>query len=518
MAIVVTLVVSTAGCGSPSPSGDSKTSESTATPAASPQSETAEQSGAQSATQATPESGGEQPTQVQDLGDVELKGLNTPWQGDFDEIASGRRRFIRALVPLSKTLYYLDGPEQHGIAFESLREFERVLGASKGVVKPKVVIIPTTRDRLFPALTEGLGDIAVAGLTITESRGAVVEFSEPTIGNVKHVVVTGPNAPPISSLGDLAGRDVFVRRSSSYYEELVDLNKRFASEGKQPVVIKAADELLEDEDLLEMVDAGIIPITVVKDFQARFLSQLYDRAQVHNEITIGTNGQLAWAMRKNSPGLHKVVNDFIRTHKVGTMFGNVMMKRYLGSVERLKNPTTEEERRKLQTLRAFFEKYGDQYDMDWILMAAQGYQESRLDQSVKSHVGAIGIMQVKPETAGDMGIRDIDKAENNIHAGVKYLRFMIDRYYKDEPMDKLNKGLFALASYNAGPARVRRLRAKTEAIGLNPNVWFRNVEVVASKEIGRETVDYVSNIFKYYTAYKMIALQRQQSSSTSGSR
>ena len=141
-------------------------------------------------------------------------------------------------------------------------------------------------------------------------------------------------------------------------------------------------------------------------------------------------------------------------------------------------------------------------------MAAQGYQESRLDQNLKSHVGAVGVMQVKPETAGDMGIRNIaGSAENNIHAGVKYMRFMMDRYYKDAPMTRLDKGLFSLAWYNAGPARVTRLRKKAEAAGLDPNVWFRNVEVVAARDIGRETCDYVSNIFKYYTAYRVIAEQ-----------
>lgn len=454
-----------------------------------------------------------QPTSILDIGGSDVQQLNKPWTGDYGEIASGKRRYLRALVPMNKTMYFLDGPEQRGIAFESLREFEKVLGdaAGRNAVRPKVVIVPTTRDKMMSALDQGLGDIAVGGLTITESRKEQVDFSEPTITGISQVVVTGPESPSVSTLDDLAGQEVHVRRSSSSFEALTALSKRFVSKGKKPIVIRPADELLEDEDLLEMVDAGIIPITIAKDLTAKFWLQIFDKLNVHNDITLTTDGQLAWAIRQNTPELHKVVNNFVRTHKAGTLFGNTMLKRYMGSAARLKNPATKEEIEKFRRLGVLFRKYGGQYDIDWLLMAAQGYQESRLDQSLKSHVGAVGVMQVKPETAGDMGIRNIDaSAENNIHAGIKYMRFMIDRYYKDAPMTRLDKGLFALASYNAGPARVTRLRKKAEAAGLDPNIWFRNVEVVAARDIGRETCDYVSNIFKYYTAYKVIAFQNER--------
>src|SRR4029450_7928878 len=118
-------------------------------------------------------------------------------------------------------------------------------------------------------------------------------------------------------------------------------------------------------------------------------------------------------------------------------------------------------------------------------------------------------MQIKPATAAESGVPNVNDLDSNIHAGVKYVRFLVDRYYKDEPMDRLNRGLFAFASYNAGPAKVRRMRAKAKEIGLNPNIWFNNVELVAGEVIGRETVDYVSNIYKYYTAYKAINAQRE---------
>jgi membrane-bound lytic murein transglycosylase MltF len=174
----------------------------------------------------------------------------------------------------------------------------------------------------------------------------------------------------------------------------------------------------------------------------------------------------------------------------------------------VRNAAAEAERKKLRAVVKLFETYGDRYDVDYLLMAAQGYQESRLDQSAKSRVGAIGIMQVMPSTGKELAVGDIRQVEPNIHAGVKYFRFMIDQYYKDEPMDQVNKGLMTLASYNAGPGRMRQLRRETARRGLDPNRWFGNVERVVSEKIGRETVQYVANIYKYYVAYRLV-LERE---------
>jgi membrane-bound lytic murein transglycosylase MltF len=237
---------------------------------------------------------------------------------------------------------------------------------------------------------------------------------------------------------------------------------------------------------------------------------------VHADLVVRDRVQAAWAVRKNTPNLQRLVNDFVRTHRVGTMFGNVLLKKYLGTPARLKNPSSRRDAERFRRIAAYLQQYSTQYGLDWLLVAAQGYQESQLDQTRRSAAGAVGVMQIKPETAADpsIGIHGVDEVENNIHAGVKYLRFMADHYFKDAPMDRLNKGLFALASYNAGPARVARLRRTAEAKGLDPNTWFYNVEIVASREIGRETVDYVSNIYKYYTAYKTIAAQRGRDGSS----
>ena len=435
-----------------------------------------------------------------------------PWIGDFDGMA--KRRIIRALVVYSKTFYFLDQGRQRGATYELLKQFEKLINKKlkTKTLKFRVLFIPVRRDQLIPWLIDGRGDIAAANLTITPQRQSQVDFSDPLISGVKELLVTGPAAPPVKSLDDLAGKEIHVRPSSSYYESLMQLNKSFQQTGKPKMNLVAADEAFEDEDLLEMVNAGLIPMIVMDSHKAHFWEQIFDNIKVHPTIAVRNGGEIAWSFRKDSPKLKAVVNEFVKGHKKGTLLGNIILKRYLRDTKYVKNSLSQKELDKFEAMLALFEKYADQYDFDYLMVGAQAYQESGLDQSKRSPAGAIGVMQLLPSTAADpnVGIPDIEKLEKNIHAGTKYLRFIVDRYYKDEPMDDVNRMLFAFASYNAGPARVNDLRKKAAEMGLDPNVWFHNVEVAAAKKIGRETVQYVSNIYKYYIAYRMIVDQMQR--------
>jgi membrane-bound lytic murein transglycosylase MltF len=437
---------------------------------------------------------------------------NEPWIGDFDKMAAKRQ--IRVLVVYSKTFFFLDRGRQRGLSHDMVREFEKFINKKlkTRTLKVNVVFIPVKRDELIPLLDRGLGDIAVANLTITPERLKHVDFSDPLLTGVEELLVTGPATSQISGIDDLAGREIHVRRSSSYYDSLALLNERFKKAGKLQMKLVAVDESLEDEDLLEMVSAGLIPMIIMDSHKAQFWTQIFDQIKVHSDIAVRTGGEIAWAFRKNSPRLKAVINEFVKGHKEGSLIGNMMLKRYLKSTRYVNNSLSREKLQKFEQMVNLFKRYADQYDFDYLMMAAQAYQESGLDQSRKSQAGAVGVMQLLPSTAADrnVDIAEIEKLENNIHAGTKYLRFIVDRYYENEPMDDLNKMLFAFASYNAGPAKVNRLRKKAAAMGLNPNVWFNNVEVAASKVIGRETVQYVSNIYKYYIAYRMITEQENR--------
>jgi membrane-bound lytic murein transglycosylase MltF len=426
------------------------------------------------------------------------------WTGDLDGMI--KRRYIRVLVTYSKTNYFVDRGTQRGLTYDAFRLFEddlnKTLKSKK--IRVHVVFVPVSRDSLIPALLEGRGDIAAANLTITPERLQRVDFSEPGRKDVSEIVITGPGAEPIGRVEDLSGKDVYVHKTTSYYESLQKLNAEFANAGNAPIKVIPAPENLEIEDIIEMVNAGLIKTTIADDYLAEFWIKVLPKIVLHPEVAIRTGGEIAFMIRKDSPQLRQALNTFLAKHPEGSATRNQLLQKYLKNTKFVKEATSKEEMAKFQRTVEFFRKYGDKYDMDYLLLMAQGYQESRLDQNAKSPVGALGVMQVMPATGKDMNVGDITQIEPNIHAGVKYIRFMVDQFYENEPMDRLNKGLFAFAAYNAGPGRISQLRGLAAKRGLNPNVWFNNVEVIASEKIGRETVTYVSNIYKYYIAYKLV--------------
>jgi membrane-bound lytic murein transglycosylase MltF len=435
--------------------------------------------------------------------------LDRPFTGDLDEMV--KRRLIRAGVVFNRTQYFVDRGQQRGFVYDSIVRFEEELNRrlKTGQLKVHVAFVPLQRDQLFQALADGKVDLVAAALTVTPEREKVASFSKPTRSGVAEVVVGAAGVAPVKTPEDLSGREVFIRRSSSYYESVTALNARLAAAGRQPVVIKEAPEALEDEDLLEMVNAGLVELTIVDDFMAQFWTHVFKSLQVFESAAVRTGGTIAVGMRKGSPRLQQAVNAWIDRYGPKTAFGNLLERAYLQRTDYVQRASDDAERKKFDGIVHLFRTYSDKYQLDFLLMAAQGYQESRLDQEARSHVGAIGVMQVMPGTGKDMAVGDIQKMEPNIHAGVKYVRFMMDQYFKDEPMDEINKALMTFASYNAGPARVRGLRREAAKRGLNPNLWFGNVERIASEKIGRETVQYVSNIYKYYVAYRLL-LERKQ--------
>ena len=429
--------------------------------------------------------------------------------GDLGEIR--KRRAIRALVSYSRTNFFLDGSEMRGASYELLREYEKQLNA--GIKNPAkklvMVFVPVPFEELLPALVEGRGDIAVAGLTITPERQALVDFSTPVAKNVREVVVTHKSHDAVTSPDDLSGREVYVRPGSSYVTHLQALNDRFDNEGRAGVVVLEGDSDLTTEDILQLVNAGVLDMTVADEHIARAWAQVLPDLLIH-DVAVHEGGSLAWAMRKDSPQLKKSIDKFIASNRKGTLLGNILFKRYFENTEWISDPTGGDGKNRLEQMADLFQKYGDQYSHDWLALAAQGYQESTLDQSKRSPAGAVGVMQLLPSTAADknVDIRDISKLDNNIHAGAKYLDFLRDRYFNDPSIAAESQVDFALAAYNAGPARVAQLRVRAKDQGLNPDLWFGHVEHVAAEVIGRETVEYVANINKYYVAYKLM-LERQ---------
>ncbi|MGS3144006.1 transporter substrate-binding domain-containing protein [Aeromonas sanarellii] len=448
--------------------------------------------------------------------------LAKPMLGDLDAMLE--RRTIRVLTTYNKTGYFINKGVQRGVTYDAFMQVEKRLNeqlrkqkAIKRHLKVHFVFIPVAREALLTSLIEGKGDIAAANLTITDKRKKQgVVFSDPLLENVRELLVSGPDSPKVESAADLGGKTIFVRPSSSYFESLMAYNQARKAAGEPLIDIQPASEVLEDEDLVEMVNAGLLPFIVMDEHKARFWQKIFPKITIHDTPVFREGGIIAWAVRQDSPKLLAMLNEQIKAIR-GKATGEDILARYLKQNKFVKSAAAEAERKKFLQVVELFREYGEKYDVDWLLVVAQGYQESALNHKARSHVGAIGIMQIMPATGKGLKVGDIRQLEPNIHGGVKYMRWMIDHYYADEPMTALDKALFSFASYNAGPARVARLRTEAKKRGLDPNVWFHNVEYVAAEKIGAETVTYVGNIYKYYIAYKLVMEQmqlRQQASET----
>ncbi len=426
------------------------------------------------------------------------------WTGDLKALEA--RRIVRMLTVYSIGRYYIEGGQPKGVVVEGARRLEEYLNRQRPRRSPRVyvAIIPVGRDELVPALLAGHGDIINAGLAITAERKQVMDFSIPITAELSEILVTGPRSPKIGSLDDLAGQVLFVRESSSYRESIEQINRDFEARGLEPIQLAYISELLEDEDLIEMVHSGLLPWAVADSYRVQQWSRVFGDIVPREDIVFRSDVRLAWAFRKGSPQLASTLNAFLERNREGTLVGNVIRNRYLRQFEWTENALEKAQMDRFSELEHLFRKYGEQYEVDYLLAAAQGFQESHLKQNARSRAGAVGIMQLLPRTARDpnVGIPDIHKAEANIHAGIKYLDFLRRQYFSEPGIDDINRQLFALAAYNAGPSRIVAARGKAAKQGYDPDVWFDNVELVVARDVGQQPVQYVANIFKYYLAYR----------------
>ena len=433
------------------------------------------------------------------------------WTGDFKGMVE--RRVVRFAVPYGRSLFYHDLGRERGLTADIVRKFEEHINKKykKDLQKRPitVVIIPTTRDELIPALLAGRADIAAGNITITDDRRQSVDFSVPIAKPFSEIVVTGPGSPAIAGLDDLAGKEVFVRPATSYYESLTALNEQFRVAGKPEMTLTLLPDPIEDEDKLDMINAGLLDISVVDEWLADLWAPILPEVVAHKDVVLRADSEVAWAFRKDSPELQAEVDDFITNvvKKYGLVTGNV--KSFAAKVRKTKNAKGGKDWERFQQVIELFRKYGEQYRFDYLLLAAQGYQESKLDQSVRSPVGAIGVMQLMPATGKEMKVGDIGKTEPNVHAGSKYMDQLINTYFPDAELDEANRTLFAFAAYNAGPGRLAKLRKVAAEQGYDPNKWFNNVERVVAEKVGQEPVTYVRNIYKYYVSYKL-ALEAEE--------
>ena len=429
------------------------------------------------------------------------------WKGDFDGML--QRRAIRFYVPYSRSLYFIDKGRERGISADLMRQFEiwinKKYAAQLGKRPLTVFVVVATRDKLLPDLLEGHADVAVGNIKVLDELLKDIDFVAPDEKAAStEVLATGPASPAIASIDDLSGKTVHVREVSSYALSLKALNDRFKKAGKPEAKLVFVPNALEDEDMLEMLNAGLLQSIVVDDWKAKMWAQVLPKVQIHEDIALRPKTKVGWAIRKQSPKLAAELTEFYAYYaKQGGV--PALQKQYMSRVKALKNATSSEDEKRFTALIDYFNKYGKQYNFEPMMLAAQGYQESTLNQEAKSAVGAVGVMQLMPATGEQLKVGDIHQAEPNIHAGAKYMDQLMTKYFTDAKFDEQNRTLFAFASYNTGPGNISKMRKEAEKRGLDPNQWFNNVEIVTAEKIGIETTTYVRNIFKYYAAYKLSA-------------
>ncbi|MGD9878077.1 transglycosylase SLT domain-containing protein [Desulfococcus sp.] len=426
--------------------------------------------------------------------------VQRPFKGDLEELR--KKRIIRALVSYSRTHFFIDNGVPRGFEYELLQNYEKYLNRNirRRDRQIKLIYIPVPFERVLDALRDGRGDIAAAGLTIPTEDREKIAFSIPYIPEIHKVIVHHRAIDDIRIIEDLSDRKVHVLKGRGHLPCLRRLNRLFSREGLPPMQIAFPDGRLVTEDLLEFVNAGVMPVAVTDEHIARVWAEVLPNIIVRSDLTVNVGGSIAWAVRKENPQLLASIDSFLKDNSTGSFLGNLLFKRYYHDARWIKNPVSESAQKRLEEVMNLFRKYGDRYGFDWIAIAAQAYQESELDHRKRSHKGAVGIMQVMPHTASSrlIGIPDIHQLENNIHAGVKYLHHLRHHYFNDPAIPPAAQVDFSWAAYNAGPLKIIQLRKAAEKRGLDPNRWFLNVEQTAP----RETVEYVANINKYYIAYK----------------
>lgn len=437
-----------------------------------------------------------------------IPGVEDPHTDDLPGILE--RGTLRILTTCSRTnFYFLDG-QGHGFEFRLLKEFVDYLstGHPSGQVRLIAQFIPLPPQDLVPALLDGRGDLVAADLHIARGCRTGASYTEPYLTGVNQVLISHVSQTGLDRAEDLSGRTVHVAGSTGCQAALARFSRSLVQKGLEPVDIRQVDPSLTIEDVLELVSAGVYQLTVADSHIAGPWAKVSDSLRLHERITFAEDVAIGLLVRENNDKLKGSLNDFLLKHKKGTRMGNIYFRRYVQQSPTFGRSLNDEGLWSFAGHADLFKEYGRRYGIDWLLIGAVAYQESRLNHNSLSEKGAYGIMQVMPVLAKEqrIGIKDLRALENNIHAGVKYLHLLMTQYFQDSGISERDRLLFALAAYNAGPKAVQRARKEADRRGLNQDEWFNQVELCILDMIGRETVNYVRQVNKRYVSYAL-ALQ-----------
>ncbi len=422
--------------------------------------------------------------------------------------------YIRVLTRNNDTSFFIYRGHRMGFDYELGKKLAQHLGIRVDM------IITQNWAEMVPALLKGEGDVIAAEVTVTDERRNQVLFAEPW-ARTREVVVWKDGSPPIGAPEDLSGKEVHVRRSSTYFGTLTALNGKLAAAGKAKVEIRIVPEDQETDTILEGVSRGSIVYTVADDLLANIHTAYWDNLVVGPPIS--AERDVAWAVRPGDTRLRNVVDQVFRELRRKPDF-NVLRKKYFEADRSLRKERNDRfyasETGTLSPYDPLVRKYAEQHGFDWRLVAAQIYQESHFDPKRKSWVGALGLFQIMPATARGLGIKDPTDPEQSIRGGLKYME-QLSAHYKDVH-DPIERYRFALAAYNTGFGHVDDARNLAQRDRKDVTHW-RDVAPyllkLSDRRVARRTrygfcrgiepVDYVRHIDERYTGYAQLVPLRK---------
>lgn len=437
---------------------------------------------------------------------------NTP-SIDLDAILE--RRFLRVLtVPRPSD----EGRVGSGSAddYSIVRAFTDYLNAryAPGEFELPIafVLIRVDESELMPGLRAGRGDLIAAPRSALQGRLGTDEGAllEPLL---EEVLIENARARAITSLEDLSGRPVAVRRHSVHHVALSSLDEGIVRSGRAPVRIIAVDPEVETEDLVALVATGYFQYALTDSAVARSIAATSPMLRISAGLPLGVASELAFETLPSAPKLTGELGDFLDRYRHGSLPAEIGVRRHVGRSDALRDRPEPAASPSLSRYDDHFKRFADRYGFDWRLLASIACQESRFRQAVTNRWGATGLFQVKPVTAREpyIGIPEIAgraNAANNVHAGVRYLNWIKERYFDPvEEMHERDRIRMALAAYNAGPRTLLRAQRLATQMGLDPTRWFRNVELAMLAMDKQEPVKYVSEINQRYLSYVMFGVE-----------
>ncbi|MFK4026552.1 MltF family protein [Stutzerimonas balearica] len=428
-----------------------------------------------------------------------------PWHAGASsvrDLADIRRSgVLRVLINQSRNSSGEIKGEAIGVEYARLRAFEQFLDRGRGEGQGITLkLIPKAKDQLLAALQRGEGDLVAPGELIDTRNSRGLSRSRPVVRDVDMVLVGRKSGPQYQRLEQLSGRSLALPPGSAAGRAVNELNERLLARGLAPIVVEWVDPTLAVEDVLEMVQAGIYPVTAVERTIAERWAKVMPRLRIDDRVRLGNQADMHWFVRKEASMLRASIDRFLKDYRPPEN-QDAAFERVYRRLYKVQYPLDRVGRQRLEKVRPTLQRYAAKMELDWLNLAAVAFKESTLNPAAKGSGGATGLMQVTQATARNLGVADIHKLDNNVYASAKYLASIRRQYFASPRLNERERMAFTLAAYNLGPQRVQSMRAEARRRGLDPNQWFFQVERVAMETVGMGVVAYVNSVNKYYLAY-----------------